>query len=40
VLAGRDASEPIPFDLAGMFQFEGAKDGKLLLDPTTGQPLR
>lgn len=36
-LAGKDASESIPFDLAGMFEFEGKKDGKLFLNPTTGQ---
>jgi phospholipase C len=40
LLAGSDASKSIPFDLAGMFRFEGAKNGKLLLDPTTGQRLR
>ncbi len=34
---GKDASEGVPFDLAGMFEFEGKKDGKLLLNPTTGQ---
>ncbi len=34
---GKDASEGIPFDLAGMFEFEGKKNGKLFLNPTTGQ---
>jgi phospholipase C len=37
VLAGKDASEGVSFDLAGMFDFEGKKDGKLFLNPTTGQ---
>ncbi len=37
VLAGKDASEGIPYDLAGLFEFEGKKDGKLFLNPTTGQ---
>ncbi len=36
-LADKDASEGVPFDLAGLFEFEGAKDGKLFLNPTTGQ---
>ncbi len=26
-----------PFDLAGLFEFAGKKDGKLFLNPTTGQ---
>jgi phospholipase C len=34
---GKDAGEGIPFDLAGMFEFEGKKNGKLFLNPTTGQ---
>ena len=39
LLESRDQSERIPFDLAGMFNFSsGARNGKLLLDPTTGQP--
>jgi phospholipase C len=37
LLAGKDASESIPFDLAGLFEFEGKKDGKLFLNPVTGQ---
>jgi phospholipase C len=36
-LAGKDLGEGVPFDLAGMFEFEGKKDGKLFLNPTTGQ---
>ena len=40
VLAGRDASEGVPFDLAGMFEFSGKRDGKLYLNPTTGQKQR
>ena len=39
VLKGRDHSAGLPFDLAGMFDFSsGVRNGKLLLDPTTGQP--
>jgi len=37
VLAGTDASEGVPFDLAGMLDFSGQRDGKLFLNPTTGQ---
>ena len=37
VLAGTNASEGVPFDLAGMFEFAGKRDGKLYLNPTTGQ---
>ncbi len=37
VLAGRDAGEGIPFDLAGLFELSGKHDGKLLLNPTTGE---
>ena len=37
VLAGKDASEGVPFDLAGMFDFSGKRDGKLYLNPGTGQ---
>jgi phospholipase C len=36
-LAGKDASEGIPFDLAGMFEFSGKHNGKLYLNPATGQ---
>jgi phospholipase C len=38
VLRVRDRNAGLPFDLAGMFDFSGAQNGKLLLDPTTGQP--
>jgi phospholipase C len=38
VLASRDKSEGIPFDLAGMFDFGGPRNGKLILEPGTGQP--
>jgi hypothetical protein len=27
----------VPFDLAGMFDFSGKRNGKLFLNPTTGQ---
>jgi|CZKG01.1.fsa_nt_gi phospholipase C len=37
VLAAKDAGEGIPFDLAGMLEFAGKKDGKLYLNPVTGQ---
>jgi phospholipase C len=37
VLAGTDASEGVPFDLAGMLEFGGQRNGKLFLNPTTGQ---
>ncbi len=37
VQATTDASEGVPFDLAGMFQFSGKKAGKLFLNPVTGQ---
>jgi phospholipase C len=40
VLSGKDASEGIPFDLAGMFEFEGKRNSKLFLNPTTGQRQR
>ena len=33
-----DASEGVPFDLAGLFDFKGSRDRRLLLDPVTGQP--
>jgi phospholipase C len=38
-LAGTDASESVPFDLAGMFDFRGPRNRALVLDPSTGQPL-
>jgi phospholipase C len=34
---GVDASEGVPFDLAGMFEFSGKRNGKLFLDPGTGE---
>jgi phospholipase C len=37
VLAGKDAAEGIPFDLAGMLEFSGKHAGKLFLNPTTGE---
>ena len=40
VLAGTDASEGVPFDLAGMFEFSGRRDGRLYLNPSTGQKQR
>ena len=40
VQAPTDASEGVPFDLAGMFEFSGKKAGKLFLNPTTGQKQR
>ena len=36
-LAGKDASEGVPFDLAGMLEFAGKANGKLYLNPITGQ---
>jgi phospholipase C len=39
VLAGTDQQEGIPFDLAGMFNFQSHGDSKLILDPSTGQPV-
>ena len=33
-----DAAEGVPFDLAGLFQFRGPRDQRLILDPATGQP--
>jgi phospholipase C len=36
-LASKDASEGVPFDLAGMFEFGDTANGKLLLDPVTGR---
>jgi phospholipase C len=37
VLAAKDAGAGIPFDLAGMFEFAGKRNGKLYLNPLTGQ---
>jgi phospholipase C len=33
-----DATEGVPFDLAGLFDFRGPHDRRLILDPATGQP--
>jgi phospholipase C len=38
VLNGRDQSEGIPFDLAGMFDFSAPHGPTLILNPQTGQP--
>ena len=38
ILAGRDRSSDIPFDLAGMFDFNARHTTPLILDPATGQP--
>ena len=38
VLSGKDRSEGIPFDLAGMFRFYGRVNSPLILNPDTGQP--
>ena len=39
ILAGLDQQEGIPFDLAGMFDFQNQANSKLILDPSTGQPV-
>jgi phospholipase C len=39
VLAGTEQQAGIPFDLAGMFNFQSHEDSKLILDPSTGQPV-
>ena len=39
VLAAAGKREGIPFDLAGMFNFRGPGNGRLFLNPGTGQPL-
>ena len=39
VLAGKDASEGVRFDLGGMFRFGHPHDRKVILDPNTGQVL-
>jgi len=39
VLASTDHAEGIPFDLAGMFDFHDERNSRLILDPTTGQPV-
>ena len=40
ILASVDRKERIPFDLAGLFDFFGPGNPRLILDPTTGQPQR
>ncbi len=40
VLAARDRAAGLPFDLAGMFRFEGDRNSALVLNPETGQPIR
>jgi phospholipase C len=39
VLASADHTSGLPFDLAGMFDFRGPRARRLILDPTTGQPV-
>ena len=39
VLAKRDRSEGLPFDIAGMFDFHGRTNPPLFLNPETGQPI-
>jgi phospholipase C len=38
ILAHRDARNGLPFDLAGLFSFDGHRNAPLLLNPNTGQP--
>jgi phospholipase C len=38
LLAAGDGAGRIPFDLAGLFRFEGRPNRRLTLDPSTGQP--
>jgi phospholipase C len=40
LLSEIDLSERIPFDLAGLFKFQGERNHRLFLDPITGQPAR
>jgi phospholipase C len=40
LLAAGDRAAGIPFDLAGLFDFRGPRDQRLILDPTTGQPTQ
>jgi phospholipase C len=37
--AGSNAANGLPFDLAGLFDFSGPRNQRLLLDPATGQPV-
>ena len=39
ILARTDRGEHIPFDLAGLFSLRGRRNTRLVLDPTTGQPV-
>jgi phospholipase C len=39
VLKSKNSSEGIPFDLAGMFNFRGQRNRRLILDPATGEPI-
>jgi phospholipase C len=39
VLAGRNRAAGVSFDLAGLFRFRGPHARRLILDPTTGEPL-
>ena len=36
--SGVDATEGVPFDMAGLFDFRGPHAQRLILDPATGQP--
>jgi phospholipase C len=38
IQASVDATEGVPFDLAGLFSFKGSRDRRLILDPATGLP--
>jgi phospholipase C len=38
LLATQDRAAGVPFDIAGMFDFRGPRDRRLILDPATGQP--
>ncbi len=40
VLANTHHSRYMPFDLAGLFDFFGPRNQRLILDPTTGEPTR
>lgn len=40
ILAARDRAAGLPFDLAGLFKFDGAPNAGVLLNPDTGQPIR
>ena len=39
VLAGKDASERVRFDLGAMFRFTRPRDNRVILDPFTGEVL-